>query len=235
MDRVSSSSSCSSSSSESDSSPTSVIEAPLPPIHSSAINPALDVSSHLEEFNDSTFSTPKLDLNHNDSTDPTIPPSIDSMSFPRQLSSSSCENMPIAPPCSLSASSENLTANTGTTAPFDTMPLHICEYCGKRFHIAGSLHAHILVHSEHRAACRKVQQLEVSRNTNGGGEHDTPCRRSSSSHHHHPRQLVHQSSGRPGRLTCPDCGKFYSSKSKLRMHQMKKHSKNMEMHVLIYL
>jgi hypothetical protein len=35
--------------------------------------------------------------------------------MPRQLSSSSGDYMPCAPPCSLSGSSENLTANMNTT------------------------------------------------------------------------------------------------------------------------
>ena len=35
--------------------------------------------------------------------------------MPRQISSSSGENLPCAPPCSLSGSSENLTPNLDTT------------------------------------------------------------------------------------------------------------------------
>ena len=47
------------------------------------------------------------------------------------------------------------------------------------------------------------------------------------------RTLVHSSSARPGRVVCEQCGKFYSSKTKLRVHQMKRHSR--ELQLLLYI
>ena len=47
------------------------------------------------------------------------------------------------------------------------------------------------------------------------------------------RGMVYSSSVRPGRQMCQKCGKYYSSKTKLRMHQMKKHSR--ELRLLVYI
>ena len=47
------------------------------------------------------------------------------------------------------------------------------------------------------------------------------------------RGMVYSSSVRPGRQICQKCGKCYSSKTKLRMHQMKKHSR--ELRLLVYI
>ena len=47
------------------------------------------------------------------------------------------------------------------------------------------------------------------------------------------REMVHSSSAKPGQVICLKCGKYYSSKIKLRMHHMKRHSR--EMRLLIYL
>ena len=95
------------------------------------------------------------------------------------------------------------------------------------------------------------------------GSHDRPARRprdrsadlprSREHHHHRPlclstvdntlfdtpqrapaqRGMVYSSSVRPGRQQCGKCGKYYSSKTKLRMHQMKKHSR--ELRLLVYI
>lgn len=47
------------------------------------------------------------------------------------------------------------------------------------------------------------------------------------------RRLIHSSSTRPGVIQCDQCGKLYSSKTKLRVHQMKRHSR--ELHLLLYI
>ena len=79
-----------------------------------------------------------------------------------------------------------------------------CRICAKRFHHWTSLHTHELIHTG--KSFRKS---------------------------HPKRRLIYQSSGLPGTLSCPDCGKLYAGKMKLRVHQRRRHYQKVKL--LLYI
>ena len=111
--------------------------------------------------------------------------------------------IPNAPPCSIN-SVEDVSVSTLKTHSDSDEGQFKCRICTKRFHHWTSLHTHELIHT------------------------DKSCRKS-----HQKRRLIYQSSGLPGRLSCPDCGKLYASKMKLRVHQRRRHHQKVKL--LLYI
>ena len=122
----------------------------------------------------------------------------------RETSVSSLD-LPLAPPCSVNTTNsiDNASALSLETQNLDQGQFK-CRICTKSFHHWTSLHTHELIHTG--KSCRKS---------------------------HPKRRLIYQSSGLPGRLSCPDCGKLYASKMKLRVHQRRRHYQKIKL--LLYI
>ena len=160
--------------------------------------------------------------------------------------SSSSIELPLAPPCSRSSSrngDDTMTEiNAEQTFKISTKSENIpmlgdfhCSKCPKSFHHWTSLHAHELVHSGrtpirgdrlHKPVILQ-KKLKTFKNNIHSKYTITPVNTKVR------RRLIHTSSARPGRVICDECGKFYGTKAKLRLHQMKRHSR--DLHFLLYI